>query len=66
MRAKQNIGFILIAILIPFMLANKSCERSTTWGPKFVTKWEEDHALIDEKTLVDMSERALCSSFVKD
>ena len=51
MKTSTIITLLLFAALIPCLMANKSCERSTTWGPKYFTEWEEDHADFDADTL---------------
>lgn len=46
---RTTLIFLLLAsLLAPFLLANRSCERSTTWGEKYFSKWEEDHVDIDK------------------
>ncbi|OGQ07521.1 MAG: hypothetical protein A3G32_01195 [Deltaproteobacteria bacterium RIFCSPLOWO2_12_FULL_40_28] len=50
MNHTRIIIMLLVIILTPFLLANQSCERSTTWGEKYFTKWESDHVDIDKDT----------------
>lgn len=50
MRAKNYIKGLMVLCLIPLLLANKNCDRSTTWGEKYFTKWESDHVDIDAET----------------
>lgn len=48
MRRRIVIGCVLI--FLPVLLGNKGCGRSTTWGKKYFTKWQEDHVDIDKDT----------------
>ena len=44
---------ILVCLLAPFILANKECKRSTTWGEageSYVSLWEADHADLEKDT----------------
>lgn len=46
-----RINFIIaLCLIVPFLLGNKSCKRSTTWDKKAVSKWESDHADFDSTT----------------
>ncbi len=48
MKIKHLHHILLTVLMLPLLLANKDCERSTTWGNKYFTKWEEDHVDIDK------------------
>lgn len=48
MKVRQIKNILMIVLLMPLLLANKECERSTTWGKKYFSEWEEDHVDIDE------------------
>lgn len=50
MGARKHLHLLLIVAFMPLLLANKDCARSTTWGDKFASKWEDDHASIDKDT----------------
>lgn len=50
MKAKQILSVLLVVLVLPLLLANKSCERSTTWGPKEFSEWEADHSSFDKDT----------------
>ena len=48
---KYKHQIILMAILIPFLLANKDCYRETSWGKeKIFGEWQGDHPDIDAET----------------
>lgn len=48
MKFKRTHHILLIFLLLPLLLANQKCERSTTWGNRYFSKWEEDHVDIDK------------------
>ena len=50
MNLKYIHHILLIFLVLPFLLANEKCERSTTWGNKYFSKWESDHVDIDKET----------------
>src|SRR3989338_5829553 len=42
-----------LLIVVPFLMANKQCQRSTTWGDPYTSlsaAWEQDHQDIDKYT----------------
>jgi hypothetical protein len=41
-------SFLVLMGLVPLLLANRSCERSTTWGDEYFSEWESDHVEIDK------------------
>ena len=48
MNPKRIITLLWVTSLVPFLLANKGCERSTTWGEEYFSEWESDHVDIDK------------------
>lgn len=51
MTIKHRHSLLLLALMIPFLLAAKNWDRSTTWGQeKIYGEWEGDHPDVDAET----------------
>lgn len=47
-------SLLLMLLFLPLLLANKECERATTWGPTNVSRWGGAHPFIKHETQCKM------------